>query len=91
MATEGQKRLRALLELKNMQRDGKTDPRPGDEFVGPLLKAKVLEITIDEIGIRNVTYTVNGKDADYHPQSRCTVTLAAWTRFVESDEVTRIA
>lgn len=61
-------------------RDPRTDPRPGDEVAGSVVKAKVLRILVDESGIIEVFFTANGRVFDYQA-TESSRSLDGWRRF----------
>jgi hypothetical protein len=63
-------------------RDPRKEPRPGDEAHGPVVKAKVLRVTLDDNGICAVEFTACGVDYDYHPEHTRKCTLLQWGQFV---------
>jgi hypothetical protein len=62
-------------------RDPRVDPRPGDELRGPVVKTKVLSITLSESGTAEVEYTLAGLHFDYHEDYSSTVSLERWKQF----------
>ena len=75
-----------LLEYDPV-RNPKLDPRPGDELIGPTLKAKVTSILLGESGIVSVFYKVTTV-AGHYDKHVCNASLSQWSRFVASERVT---
>lgn len=68
-----------------MPRSPKLDPRPGDEFEGPMLKCKVMSIIASTDGVESVFYKVAHKDHEYKgdPGIR---SIRQWVEFVGGPE-----
>jgi hypothetical protein len=65
----------------------KADPRPGDEFLAPKLKAKVVSVLVGESGTEKVSYKIAYRGEVDYGKHVCTATITQFKRLVASDGV----